>query len=150
MTGTAQTRSEARAALRETPLPPLFGRCTATQRQHEGLDAKVRAVTAMCEALAGDAPLTADLDPRTLLRQWSIELSRHFSREEAANYYGTLAEENPELGVRIDELRDEHATILGQLERLVVLSYDRIRRDELARRINYSRVSRLTNWQRPP
>jgi hypothetical protein len=116
-------------------LPSLFGRFSALHRDHQHLDGLVQKLSAMCDAL-GDRPDAApppELDPKRLIPEWGIDLSRHFAAEEGIRYFGALVAEQPELAAAIGDLRADHAAMLDAIEHLLELAPDETRRDELAR-----------------
>lgn len=114
-------------------LPSLFGRFTALHRDHQHLDELVKKLSAMCDALT-DRPDVApppELDPKQLIPEWGVDLSRHFSAEEGMRYFGALVSERPALAAAIGDLRADHAAMLESIERLLTLAPDEGRRDEL-------------------
>jgi hypothetical protein len=130
-------------------LPSLFGRFTALQRDHQHLDGLVQKLSAMCDAL-GQHPgvaLPPELDPETLIPEWGVDLSRHFSAEEGMRYFGTLVTERPALAAAIADLRADHTAMLEAIEELLRLAPERARRDDLAKRTR-ELLERFRNHER--
>lgn len=114
-------------------LPSLFGRFTALHRDHQHLDGLVQKLSAMCDALGDrpDLPPPPELDPKRLIPEWGIDLSRHFAAEEGIRYFGALVAEQPALSAAIGDLRADHAAMLDAIERLLELAPHEDRREEL-------------------
>src|SRR5687768_17021915 len=93
-------------------LPPLLGRFSAVQHQHQHLTQLFARLDAMCNALSAGISLPASSEPTALIAEWSVELSRHFAAEEGIRYFGTLATDRPALVATIADLRADHAAML--------------------------------------
>jgi hypothetical protein len=98
------------------PIPNLFGRASAVEADH----AHLRETWTRLRRLAGkqqaEAQPGAELWP--LILEFGRELREHFTAEEAGDYFGALAEEQPQLRSQIDHLRGEHREIVALLNEL--------------------------------
>jgi hypothetical protein len=115
-----------------SPLPSLFGRFTSILRDHAHLGKTMRQLHVMCASLEGAQPLPGELSPRALLADLRRDLSAHFGAEEAAEYFGTVVEEAPELAEPIARLKYEHSLMLEAVEVLVSVAAQPPRWRELA------------------
>ncbi|HEX7670071.1 MAG TPA: hemerythrin domain-containing protein [Polyangiaceae bacterium] len=95
---------------RDSHLPTLFGRATLVSDGHTTLRDSVRVLRGVCEDGASpDAHPDSDLS--ALLETFAEGVLSHFELEEAGAYFGTLAEDSPELLDQIAELKSEHGSM---------------------------------------
>ncbi len=110
------------------PLPSLFGRFTAIFRDHEELGGTLRRLRLMCSALEdGRASFPPELTPSLLIVSLRQTLATHFGAEETEQYFGTVVDEAPLLKPQIDELKQEHGSMLRSVQQLCELASDRTR-----------------------
>lgn len=115
------------------PLASLLAPFRAAQHQHEHLHGLSTRLDGMCNCLSADPPLPLppELEPATLIGEWSVQLSGHFAAEEGLRYFGTLATERPALVTTLADLRADHAEMLEAIEHLTLIAADPARRREL-------------------
>ena len=97
---------------RDSHLPTLFGRATLVSDGHTTLKESARALRELCDAAQADPTLPALLDT------FAERVLAHFSVEEGGAYFGTLAEDSPELLGQIAVLKNEHGSMRTALASL--------------------------------
>lgn len=103
-------------------LPSLFGRYTAVFSDHEALHVVLEKLREMSRVGANSGELPPHLRPDLLLARLHEELTEHFAREESERYFGTLAAHSPALREAIEELREEHRSLLRATTGLIALA----------------------------
>lgn len=98
----------------------MFGRYTAILSEHQHLGQALRELDEMCVMLdAHDRGPPLEQEPVRLMAAFLEELSQHFAAEEADDYFGTMAREQPNLASAIAHLEAEHRAMLETLHGLV-------------------------------
>lgn len=109
-------------------LPSLFGRFTAILKDHDHLKGTLRRLRQMSSALdACQQLLPSALAPERLVKELRADLVEHFAAEESEEYFGTVVDEAPALGPRIDALVEEHGLMLELVDHLLELASERRR-----------------------
>lgn len=112
-------------------LPTLFGRATLVSDGHTTLKDSARALRDLCEKPDG-ARVAPDSEMRASIDGFSERLLAHFDLEEGGSYFGTLAEDSPELVDQIAHLKGEHVAMREELRRLQASAEARPHPSELA------------------
>lgn len=121
-------RTEHEVELEKAALAAFTGRLGQTNTEHERLAVTLHRLTDMCLELESNRNV---IDPGPLVTEFELELWKHFTAEEADDYFGAIARERPALLARVSELRAEHSAMLGTASELAVIAVDPRRRRDL-------------------
>ena len=101
----------------DSRLPTLFGRPTLVSDGHTTLRDSARALRELC-ALPESVHASRGDELRTSFEGFAKRVLAHFALEEGGSYFGTLAEDSPELVDQIAHLKGEHRTMRTDLRSL--------------------------------
>jgi len=98
-------------------LPTLFGRVSLVSDGHTTLRDSSDVLRGLCGgAESGGAP--PDREMLACLDRFAQQVLAHFALEESRSYFGTVAEDSPQLADQIAHLKGEHRTMRADLRRL--------------------------------
>jgi hemerythrin len=121
-------RTEREVELEKAALAAFATRLGETNTQHERLAVTLHRLADMCLELESNRGVA---DPGPLVTEFELDLFKHFTAEEADDYFGAIARERPALLARVSELRAEHSAMLGTASELAVIAVDPRRRRDL-------------------
>lgn len=106
----------------------------AVLEDHAELEKIVERLRELCMALHTQ-PSSADLRAESLIYEFEDLLIPHFAAEEAEEFFGSLATEEPRLLYRVERLQAEHVQIAEALDRIAEFARTRPAAQVLAARL---------------
>jgi hypothetical protein len=102
---------------RDRHLPTLFGRAGLVFDGHTTLKDSARALRDLCGKQDG-ARVAPDTEMLASIDGFAERVLAHFALEEGGSYFGTLAEDSPQLVDQVAHLKGEHRAMRADLHRL--------------------------------